>query len=393
MEVELDGWIAQLMERGERIGSEREVSRLCAYVRGLLLEESNAVRVASPVTVCGDIHGQFDDLLELFRIGGRCPSTSYLFLGDYVDRGRDSVEVFELLMCLKARYPDRMTLLRGNHESRQITQVYGFYDECLFKYGSSAVWRECCDVFDCLNVAALIDDSTLCVHGGLSPSIATVDDIQTLERLGELPTDGPLSDLLWSDPAEDDRSESLVGFQASNRGSGYIFGKQAVDDFHFRNDLALLCRAHQLVMDGFKYHFEDTNCLTMWSAPNYCGRCGNVGALLEINGPDRRFVTFDSPKQQQHNLVAGGGGAAGDDDDDDRAGPYDDRQLGFSIDDDPDVVHLDSSDHPTSSDDGRKLNFFDNFLDDVHDRSNGDDIDDLPAAGGANKNFLGGDIR
>lgn len=132
------------------------MKNLCLKAREILVEEGNVQRVDAPVTICGDIHGQFFDLLELFAIGGDCPKVSYLFLGDFVDRGFNSVETFLLLLALKVRYPDRMTLIRGNHECRQITQVYGFYDECLRKYGSLNVWRYCTDVFDYLSLAAII---------------------------------------------------------------------------------------------------------------------------------------------------------------------------------------------------------------------------------------------
>eukprot|EP00081_Caenorhabditis_elegans_P001345 NP_001022899.1 Serine/threonine-protein phosphatase [Caenorhabditis elegans] len=115
---------------------ETQVKSICAKVREILIEEANVQVIDTPVTICGDIHGQFHDLMELFRVGGSPPNTNYLFLGDYVDRGYNSVETFILLMLLKCRYPDRITLIRGNHESRQITQVYGFYDECVRKYGS-----------------------------------------------------------------------------------------------------------------------------------------------------------------------------------------------------------------------------------------------------------------
>lgn len=150
--------------------------------------------------MCGDIHGQFYDLKELFKVGGDVPETNYLFMGDFVDRGYYSVETFLLLLALKVRYPDRITLIRGNHESRQITQVYGFYDECQRKYGSTDVWRYCTEIFDYLSLSAIIDGKIFCVHGGLSPSIQYLDQIRTIDRKQEVPHDGPMCDLLWSDP-------------------------------------------------------------------------------------------------------------------------------------------------------------------------------------------------
>jgi serine/threonine-protein phosphatase 4 catalytic subunit len=113
--------------------------------------------------VCGDIHGQFYDLKELFKVGGDVPNMNYLFMGDFVDRGFYSVETFLLLLALKVRYPDRIFLIRGNHESRQITQVYGFYDECKRKYGSVNVWRYCTEVFDYLSLSAIVDGK-VCTH-------------------------------------------------------------------------------------------------------------------------------------------------------------------------------------------------------------------------------------
>ena len=148
---------------------------LCEDIKEILIEESNVTPVAAPVTICGDIHGQFFDVLELFSKGGSVPDHSYIFIGDFVDRGFNSVETFEYLLCLKLLYPDRITLLRGNHESRQVTSVYGLYDEISRKYGNSNPWRYFCDLFDYLPLAALVEGRILCVHGGLSPDIKTID--------------------------------------------------------------------------------------------------------------------------------------------------------------------------------------------------------------------------
>jgi len=168
---DLDAWIAKV-QRCEYL-AEEELKALCELVKDILVEESNVQPVSSPVTVCGDIHGQFHDLLKLFETAGEVPHTNYIFMGDFVDRGYNSLETFTMLLLLKARYPARMTLLRGNHESRQITQVYGFYDECQRKYGNANAWRYCTEVFDFLTLSAVIDGKVLCVHGGLSPDLRT----------------------------------------------------------------------------------------------------------------------------------------------------------------------------------------------------------------------------
>mmetsp|Transcript_37017 Transcript_37017/g.109107 ORF Transcript_37017/g.109107 Transcript_37017/m.109107 type:complete len:175 (+) Transcript_37017:170-694(+) len=146
--------------------TEAEVKALCEKAKEILAQESNVQPVRCPVTVCGDIHGQFQDLLELFRIGGNCPDTNYLFMGDYVDRGYHSVETASLLVALKVRFPHRITILRGNHESRQITQVYGFYDECLRKYGSADVWKAFTDLFDFLPLTGLVENKVSIGHYG-----------------------------------------------------------------------------------------------------------------------------------------------------------------------------------------------------------------------------------
>lgn len=287
--AELDGWIEQL-KRCEYL-NEIEVKTLCEKARELLVEESNVQPISAPVTIAGDIHGQFYDLLELLNTGGPLPDIQYLFMGDFVDRGFNSVETFLLLLTLKVRWPDRVTLIRGNHECRQITQVYGFYDECMRKYGNANVWRYCTEVFDFLALGALVDGRVFCVHGGLSPSINALDQIRAIDRKQEVPHDGAMCDLLWSDP------EDVKTWAVSPRGAGYLFGADIVAQFNHANGLELIARAHQLVMEGYKNMFNDT-LVTVWSAPNYCYRCGNVAAILTLDDKlGRSFKVFNAAPQ------------------------------------------------------------------------------------------------
>ena len=252
----------------------------------------------TPVTVCGDIHGQFWDLMELFKIGGQTPDTNYLFMGDYVDRGYYSVETVSLLVCLKVRFPSRIFLTRGNHESRQITQVYGFYDECMRKYGNSNVWKYFTDLFDYLPLTAVVDNQIFCLHGGLSPSIETLDNIKMLERFQEVPQEGPMCDLLWSDP------EDRFGWGMSPRGAGYIFGHDISEQFNHTNKLTMISRAHQLMMNGYNWCHNRHVC-TIFSAPNYCYRCGNEAAIMEVDEYLRyTFLQFDpAPNQNDEDNV------------------------------------------------------------------------------------------
>jgi len=292
---DLDYWICRLRDHHDFL-PEKELKIACQRLREILMEENNVQPVRTPVVICGDIHGQFFDLLELFTIGGCLPESNFVFMGDFVDRGYNSVETFEYLLLLKLRYPGSVTLLRGNHESRQITQVYGFYDECLRKYGNANPWKFCTEIFDYLTLAAIIDNRIFCVHGGLSPDVKLLDQIRLINRVQEIPHDGPFGDLVWSDPEE-------VGLWAPNpRGAGWLFGSKPTKHFTHLNDLDLVARAHQLVQEGYKYMFdadksgtanEETQgklgiLVTVWSAPNYCYRCGNVASILVVDEQQRR---------------------------------------------------------------------------------------------------------
>lgn len=276
------------------------MQQICTQAIEILVEESNIQHIFPPVTICGDIHGQLHDLITLFKTGGECPGTQYLFLGDFVDRGFYSVESLLLLLCLKIRYPDRITLIRGNHESRQITTVYGFFDECLRKYGNANVWRYCCEVFDYVSLGALVGGKggVFCVHGGLSPDVDTIDEIRTLERKQEVPHEGAMCDLLWSDPDE------FSSWGVSPRGAGFLFGENETRKFCRVNDVSLIARAHQLVMEGYREMFNGS-LVTVWSAPNYCYRCGNVASILSIDDElNRHYKVFEALNQEVAKLPA-----------------------------------------------------------------------------------------
>ena len=256
--------------------TEPEIKILVSKAKEVLSKEDNVQAVSAPVTICGDVHGQFHDLLELFKIGGNCPDTNYLFMGDYVDRGYHSIETLCLLLLLKIRYPTRIYLTRGNHESTEITQLYGFYDECVQKFGNANVWKMFTELFNYLPISAIVENKIFCLHGGLSPDIETIDEIRRLDRRRDVPSSGAMCDLLWSDP------EERMGWGVSPRGAGYIFGSDISKKFTQRNNLMMVNRAHQLVMKGYNWSHEKLVC-TLFSAPNYCYRCGNQAGIMEVD--------------------------------------------------------------------------------------------------------------
>lgn len=277
--------------------TEQEVKNLCKLAIEVFAKEPNVINVNGPVTVCGDIHGQFYDLIELFKVGGLPPFTNYLFMGDYVDRGYHSVETLSLLLCLKLKHPDRIFLLRGNHESRQITQVYGFYDECMRKYSTVNVWKNFTDLFDFLPISAIINNDTFCCHGGLSPAFETIDQLNKIDRKIEVPHEGAMCDLLWSDPDEN------KGWGLSPRGAGYTFGPDVTSQFTDKNNLKMICRAHQVVMDGYSWN-HDKHCVTIFSAPNYCYRCGNLATLMQMDEYGRfDFTQFEPSPTKVEDFV------------------------------------------------------------------------------------------
>jgi len=264
-----------ILKKGQPI-EPAAVKFICKKVKEILFEEPNILQLQPPITICGDIHGQLFDLITLFNLGGPIPDTKYLFLGNYIDRGYHSVEVMTLLLTLKLKYPDSIFLLRGNHECRPLTQTYGFYDEIFTKYGNLELYPLFCEVFDMLPLTAVVDNKIFCVHSGLSPSVNTLDDIWSLDRNKDTPHEGIITDILWSDP------EDIEEWAIAGRGPGYLFGEKVIDKFLHLNGLGMMTRSHQLVQDGYKFMFNK-KLVSVWSAPNYCCRCENVAAIMDVD--------------------------------------------------------------------------------------------------------------
>merc|ERR1712188_56634 len=281
-EIDIDKIIGRLLEvRGQRPGkhvqlSEQEIKGLCHKAREVFLSQRALLELEAPLKICGDIHGQYYDLLRLFEYGGFPPESNYLFLGDYVDRGKQSLETICLLLAYKIKYPENFFLLRGNHECASINRIYGFYDECKRRY-NIRLWKTFTDCFNCMPCAAIIDEKIFCVHGGLSPELSDMDQIRRFPRPTDVPDSGLLCDLLWSDP-----EKNIAGWGDNDRGVSYTFGGDVVTRFLEKHDLDLVCRAHQVVEDGYEL-FAKRQLVTLFSAPNYCGEFDNAGGMMSVD--------------------------------------------------------------------------------------------------------------
>ncbi|KAM9911008.1 hypothetical protein OXX80_000574 [Metschnikowia pulcherrima] len=281
--MDLEGYIQRLLDAGysgKRTKfvclKNHEIQQICTKAREVFLSQPSLLELSPPVKVVGDVHGQYSDLIRIFTKSGFPPSTNYLFLGDYVDRGKQSLETILLLLCYKIKYPENFFLLRGNHECANVTRVYGFYDECKRRCNIKT-WKSFIDTFNTLPIAAIVAGKIFCVHGGLSPVLNSMDEIRNIARPTDVPDFGLLNDLLWSDPAD-----TINEWEDNERGVSYVFSKVAINKFLQKFGFDLVCRAHMVVEDGYEF-FNDRTLVTVFSAPNYCGEFDNWGAVMGVS--------------------------------------------------------------------------------------------------------------
>ena len=277
----IDMIILKLLSVRNKINKEvkleyNEIIWLCEEVTKIFLNQPVCLYLDTPVNVCGDIHGQYPDLIRLFEAGGYPPDVNYLFLGDYVDRGEQSIETICLLFCFKIKCSNNFFLLRGNHECASLNREYGFYDECKRRYNIK-LWKKFVDVFNCMPYSAIVEDKIIFMHGGLSPSLKHLGQLNEIIRPTDVPDEGLLCDLVWSDP-----ESNLKGWDVNDRGVSYTFNEKIVDNFLTIHNLEVLVRAHQVVEKGYEF-FNGRKCVTIFSAPNYCGEFDNAGAMMTIN--------------------------------------------------------------------------------------------------------------
>lgn len=267
--------------------SKSDFLQIISDASSMFLSESNLLHLSEPISIIGDIHGQFYDLLKILEQAGSPKSQKLLFLGDYVDRGSFSTEVILLLYSLKINYPSSVYLLRGNHESRQLTSFFNFRIETLEKFDLE-VYERIMESFDLLPISCIVNNKFFCVHGGISPSIRYLKDINGIDRKTEIPNKGGFCDLLWADPLDTEVGTSVEKFRHNTiRECSFFYSVAAANEFLKDNKLICIVRAHEAQIDGYKMHKWNGNSefpvvITIFSAPNYCDVYGNKGAILKL---------------------------------------------------------------------------------------------------------------
>lgn len=242
-----------------------------------LMTLQTVVKIKAPCIIIGDLHGNIGDLINILKNFNDYSNFTFLFLGDYVDRGLNSIEVMLLLLSMMCKYPNQFYLLRGNHEFAHINKEYGFYEEIFIVYRDDNLWYEFQDVFSWLPLSAIVNDKIFCVHGGLSPSLRYVDEINQIQRpIENYDGNTLISDLVWSDP-----HDQVTTFCENHRGSGVLFGNSALETFLTENNLKLLIRAHQCVADGFMTFCSNAG-VTLFSSSEYCRMIHNKSGIIKV---------------------------------------------------------------------------------------------------------------
>eukprot|EP00727_Mastigamoeba_balamuthi_P009441 m51a1_g5119 hypothetical protein (501) ;mRNA; r:369347-371615 len=305
---------------GRLSGPAAERLLLCA--RDVLEREPNVLRIKAPVVVFGDLHGQFYDMVAMLDKAGPPENHSFLFLGDYVDRGDFSCEVAMYALAMKLALPDRVFLLRGNHETRTISMSMTFFTECRRKY-DEATFGLFMEAFDCLPVAAVVErgpgvGGVFCVHAGIGPDTAAVAALEAETRKREPVQTGPFWDLLWADPWDCEEEGAAAASHAwktfapnDYRRTSCKYGPRAVEKFLEANGLACIVRAHEVKLDGYWAHFvenpADLNAakvVTLFSAPYY-SEFSNAGAILSITDDKMQAISFAEAAPQPYCLRGG----------------------------------------------------------------------------------------
>ncbi|KAH0792110.1 Ser/Thr protein phosphatase [Histomonas meleagridis] len=272
---------------------------LVSYVKPILKDEPIVLNLNAKLKIVGDIHGNIDDLLRIFEKSGYPPYTKYLFLGDYIDRGKFGIEVLILLLSLKAKYPNSIYLLRGNHETAIIPKMYGFFRECCSKY-NVILYHEFTDLFQYLPIVAIVNEHIFCVHGGISQDLHSITDLSQKSKIEDIDEDKIISDLLWSDP-----SPTIHGFAPNTRGVGAFYGEDVLQKFLRENSLKILIRSHQMCQNGFNLPFKTEICYTIFSNCDYCG-CNNSASILSVNENEivvEEFYPLDTNEQNNRRVI------------------------------------------------------------------------------------------
>lgn len=246
----------------------------------IIRKEPNLLNLHSPIIVVGDLHGQFLDLIRIFQKNGIPPGKKYLFLGDLVDRGDFSFDILIFLFLLKILHPESIFFIRGNHEFNSLTSTMGFFNEIIDKYEDPSMYNSFLNLFSFIPLGALINEKILCIHGGLGPNFTSVFQIPTVYRpLCDFGKYDVADDILWSDPSND-----IDTYEPNKRGAGWIFGKSIVDKFCEENNIDMIIRGHECVMNGYE-NFFNGKLITVFSASNSVGTVGNEAAVIEIKNP------------------------------------------------------------------------------------------------------------